>query len=108
MQKRLTSFVLVLVVALFVAIPAQAATQFDAGAGVSTITSQQLPSFIPSGAVAMNDGEMSEVKGEFIPVVLYYAVVMGVPYSVAFAASFARFGHYLPFVSLRAFIEEMF
>ena len=90
MKNRFTATLLAFTLALFVAIPAHASTQF--GVEGNSPASQQLPNFIPEGAVAMSDNEMSEVRGEFIPLLAYYAVVYGVPYSVAFAAMLSRSG----------------
>jgi hypothetical protein len=49
-------------------------------------------------ATPMTNSEMDEVRGEFIPLLYYYAVVFGVPYSIAYAASLARAG--VPYITI--------
>ena len=72
----MTAVLLGLVLALVVAIPAQASTQFDAGA-TSPVASQQLPNFIPSDAVTMSDEEMNEVRGENVFINILTGAIIG-------------------------------
>ncbi len=88
MKKGIMSVLAILATVLFIAVPAQASAQFDDNlVGVSQ--SQSLPAFMQDlDATLMTDAEMSEVKGEFLPIA-YYAIIYGIPLSYSLAYSSA-------------------